>query len=363
MEKPNKANRIENVRYAIFLLVFTLVTFEVLLREMHINESYTELIGHGFVTYYGQRTQNIYNTNSQSKTFVLDNGDFKYPYTTNELGLREKSVNEFANDTAPIKIVALGDSYTEGVGAVYDSSWPRQLEYMLKGVGKNVSVYDAGSSGSDPFFECKLYDEQLKKANPDLVIMCLNASDISDYIFRGGDERFIEKGWVKYKPAPWYEPLYHYLFTARFLLTNILGLKQELYTSPDEYYKFQEEFVKVVSKKIIDFNSTLGPGTKLLVILLPMTDEIAFNKLPENVRQYKVLKKTIDEVSGIKNIQTLDMFNIMAGTISESTEMEYTYKHDKHFNAKGYNMVAQYMLPCVAQTINKNNLDTVEKTK
>lgn len=362
-ENSSKSGREENIRYAVFILVFTLITFEVLLREMHVNQSYMEMIGQGYTTYYGQRTDNIYNTASKNETFVPTNTDFKYTYVTNELGLREKSVDAFVNDTSAIKVVALGDSYTEGAGADYDSSWPRQLEYILKSKGKNICVFDAGSSGSDPFFECKLYSEQLKKAKPDLVIMCLNGSDISDYIFRGGDERFKESGWVNFKPAPWYEPLYHYFYTVRFFITNILRKKQELFVSESEYIKLQENFVRAVSEKIIKFNSSLDPSTKLLIVILPMADEIAFSNIPENVRQYKILRQTIDEVGNNKNLQTLDMFKIMAGTISESTEMQYTYEHDKHFNAKGYHMVAEYMAPYVVQMVPGQNIDTIEKIK
>jgi len=140
MEEVQKGKRNENLRYAVFLLVFILIAFEVILREMHYFETYSEAIGYGYGTYYGQRTQNIYSTNAISKTFVLDHGDFKFNYTTNELGLREKPVAEFVADTTAIKIVTLGDSYTEGVGAEYDSSWPKQLQYMLKAKGANVSI-------------------------------------------------------------------------------------------------------------------------------------------------------------------------------------------------------------------------------
>ena len=71
MKNSNKLNSKENIRYAVFILVFTLITFEVLLREMHVNEGYSELIGHGYTTYYGQRNQNISTLRQKAKHLLL----------------------------------------------------------------------------------------------------------------------------------------------------------------------------------------------------------------------------------------------------------------------------------------------------
>lgn len=47
----------------------------------------------------------------------------------------------------PLKIVALGDSLTAGLGLPAQSSFPVRLEQALRAKGHNVSVYNAGVSG------------------------------------------------------------------------------------------------------------------------------------------------------------------------------------------------------------------------
>ena len=48
---------------------------------------------------------------------------------------------------ATVRIVAMGDSLTEGMGVPMDEAYPAQLERKLQAAGYDVSVVNAGISG------------------------------------------------------------------------------------------------------------------------------------------------------------------------------------------------------------------------
>jgi acyl-CoA thioesterase-1 len=52
-----------------------------------------------------------------------------------------------AVQAAPIDIVAIGDSNTNGDGIIRASAWPAQLEKSLRAKGYDVRVHNAGASG------------------------------------------------------------------------------------------------------------------------------------------------------------------------------------------------------------------------
>ena len=85
----------------------------------------------------------------------------------------------------------MGDSFTEGDGAPADSAYPVLLEHLLLKDSLNVEVMNAGVSGSDPFFELNLLNNQLIKFQPNIVIFSLSRQDfLEDIAVRGGLERF-----------------------------------------------------------------------------------------------------------------------------------------------------------------------------
>ena len=79
----------------------------------------------------------------------------------------------------PIRILALGDSLTEGYGLPPGSDFPNVLEHALRAKGLNVSVINAGvsgdtSAGGRARLDWSLGDE---KSAPDAAIVELGAND------------------------------------------------------------------------------------------------------------------------------------------------------------------------------------------
>lgn len=78
--------------------------------------------------------------------------------------------------TEPIKIVALGDSLTEGYGIEQNKAYPALLEKALKKKGHKVKVYNAGISGSTTASAPKRIKWFLK-LKPKVLILALGAND------------------------------------------------------------------------------------------------------------------------------------------------------------------------------------------
>jgi acyl-CoA thioesterase-1 len=76
------------------------------------------------------------------------------------------------------RILAIGDSLTEGYGVPKEVSYPTVLQAKLRATGMpDAVVVNAGTSGATSAFGTKTLRFHLKKAKPDLVILALGAND------------------------------------------------------------------------------------------------------------------------------------------------------------------------------------------
>ena len=85
-------------------------------------------------------------------------------------------LSSFSVSSKEKKILALGDSLTEGYGIRPNYSYPTQLEQKLKKSGKNYKVLNGGISGSTTASGLSRLKWFLK-AKPDIVIVALGAND------------------------------------------------------------------------------------------------------------------------------------------------------------------------------------------
>jgi acyl-CoA thioesterase-1 len=76
----------------------------------------------------------------------------------------------------PIRIVALGDSLTEGLGVDPESAYPAQLERRLQADGYAVEVINAGNSGETSSGALSRIDWVLN-LQPDIVILATGGND------------------------------------------------------------------------------------------------------------------------------------------------------------------------------------------
>lgn len=83
-----------------------------------------------------------------------------------------------ADTSGKPRILAIGDSLTEGYGVTKEASYPTVLQAKLRAAGiSDAVVVNAGTSGATSAFGTKTLRFHLKKVKPDLVILALGAND------------------------------------------------------------------------------------------------------------------------------------------------------------------------------------------
>ena len=199
---------------------------------------------------YRQKTPSWYHYYKPNWTHYYKQVEFEYTNIYNELGSRELPFVSFLNDSNSNKIVCLGDSFTHGDGTSYDSSWVRQFEkrFNRKAIEK-TKLYNAGTCGSDVFFNNKLLVNELIKMKPQLVIECINTSDILDVIWRGGDERFNEDGTTSGKVGPRWEVIYQYSHVFRGIIHVFFEYNRNL-IKRSELLQQESKAIEMIKQKI-----------------------------------------------------------------------------------------------------------------
>lgn len=109
--------------------------------------------------------------------------------TSEEMPQTEQTTPSIEQHQAPLTILALGDSLTEGLGVDNDDNYPAQLETRLHEQGyKNAKVINSGLSGETSTGLVNRLDWVLQ-TKPDVTILTIGANDA----IRGIDVATVEK--------------------------------------------------------------------------------------------------------------------------------------------------------------------------
>jgi hypothetical protein len=332
----------------LFSLYFSIMFIEIILRIISgISDIDEEKTGN----YLSHNTKKpfpneIANPLSEERYFVHKNnsahfskGEFCYYRKTNSLNLSEKEI-QFRKPDGEIRIIGLGDSYTEGFGADYDSSWLKHLEYDLNRgkILKNINTINAGVAGSDPVFEFVLFKEKLLNLMPDYVIYDINATDVSDIIIRNGFNRYDKNGkFQKKQTTIWWECFYASSYLLRLFLHNVLyydyySLKRLAGKSKFESLETIKEVIIMTEKLAQDNNF------KLIVVFQPLPSEIIEKRYYSNFA-YLINYLNMNYPQVI-TVDLLDFFVNECG-INKKNINNYFWGKDKHANSKGYNLFAK----------------------
>jgi lysophospholipase L1-like esterase len=322
---------------------------EIGLRLTGIYSTYSEKIGKGFSTYYGQTRNSHYWTWAPNDTFLLDHKVFQYTYHTNSLGLRGPEPVLAKNGKC--RIITLGDSFTEGVGCERAEAWPLVLEKMQA----DLDVLNAGVSGSDPIYSYQLLQDKLLAYQPDLVLLAINFSDHDDLIYRGGFERFRADGTVQFNPGPWWIPLYRFVHSVR-LVVHVFGRYDQNFQQAAEREAAKAQSVVLLCQAIEKFDS-LGHvhGFEFMPIVHPMPNDANFWE-----HDWGFIKENLIPYLEEKEATYINLFPNFASFLTPENMFEYSWKVDGHFNANGYQKMGAFvyeeleemgLLPCPGDTI------------
>lgn len=102
-------------------------------------------------------------------------------YAINRLGLRDR---EIAVPKPPglVRVLMLGDSFTEGWGLAFEDTVPKRVERLLAhaGCATPVEVVNAGVGSYSPILEYLLLERLAPTIEPDVVVLDFDMTDVHD---------------------------------------------------------------------------------------------------------------------------------------------------------------------------------------
>lgn len=327
-----------NIRVLIASIFLSALIGEVILRFDGQYDSYKERSGHFFYLspYYLSKDVKAswFYTREPNNIKNIEDKELKYTLTTNSEGLRdvEYAAQKPANT---FRIIALGDSFTEGMGVESNSStWVKVLESNLnqKSKQKQVTVMNAGAAGSDPFFEYVLLKYKLLVYNPDLVIVAINTSDITNVIARGGAERFLPDTTLHIKSGPWFEPLFGSSYIFRYFAMEVFKYDWFFMNAEERKVEMNNALEKIYSCILSFEELSREYGFKLTVVFHPMYHEV----LTGNSDFDKLISKTKYETE----ITVVDLFDYFKNQVRADVDELY-WPINRHHNAEGYKVFAK----------------------
>lgn len=328
---------INNSRLKINIAIITLFIFaiELFLRLSNKNLSYSESNSSSIFTPYYSRSYGQNNSlinglkiNEPNKSSYSSKIEFNYLHKYNEYGFRELSFSNYRNKSN--NIVVLGDSYTEGVGAPFDSTGIMSIQLHLSESGFKYNIINCGVSGSDLIYAYKLLDTLNNELTPKIILYNLDYSDIDDIIFRGGQERFNNV----IRKAYWWEFIYSFSFIFRNLAN---GQNINPNNKKNEDYDFAWN---TIQNTLNDFNNyCLKNNIIFITILTPGPSEIYLlnQQFQSNINWNGNLKYVLEYNYKIHNVKYIDTQEKIYSIIDADTNFyKYYYKLDYHFRPLGY---------------------------
>lgn len=345
--KPGKARRLAFRGVCLIAIPLAAALGEVWLRCRGTYASWPEKNGQPYVSPYRQQSSTPWlHLFPPNATVSLGTVEFDYPVKTNSEGLRDQE-QPLEKGPGEYRIVALGDSFTMGQGAAREESYPRILgrELNKRAVSGTFRVMNAGVAGSDPVFAEQLLRRRLLRYHPDLVLLLVNYSDVTDIALRGGAERFDATGHLKPKAGPWFEPLFSTSHLVRAWLIQFGDYDMYLMSSSqrEEARRRSTETIAQVARSLL--NLGMSEGFKVLVVWHPFRHHLTDRSAP-------------DELHGLESLLTaagvpaLDLIPVFRAQLEASETDRYFWPRDGHCTPEGY--------ACLATAIASRLPDLVE---
>jgi len=330
------------MRSTLAVVALTLVVFvvaaEVLLRATCTYCTYTERNGGAYRSPYAPRPNATwYYLIHPERAGPSTKPEFDFETRINSLGFRDV---EPALEKPPgtFRIIGIGDSFTQGVGAAFEDTYLQVLQHDLNASGDlvDVAVMSAGVAGSDPLFGFLLLRDKLLGFEPDLVTLTINSSDFNDVVFRGGKERFVSDGTLQYREPPGDEWLYEHSHFYRFIKMGVLGYDW-LHLRDAERKRRTLGAVDDLEEAITDYRDLAHKeGFAFVVILHPMRNELIKER-------YDLGFEELTEYLEAEEIPFVDLPSYFHTYLDEHDvpPSSLYWEIDAHHNAQGYALFAK----------------------
>ncbi len=327
------------IKKVLFSAVLFFAVIEAVLRiNGKFKTSNERVVGEYYYRYYQKKSSSLHHW-KPNKTIDYFEPEFRYQNRYNEYGIREFTLDTFLRDTTSIKVLCIGDSFTEGDGAPYDSSWVRQTEYLCNQFNqKKFRFYNAGVCGSDVFFNHQWLTTGIMQIRPKQIIECINSSDIDDVIWNGGAERFNNDGTSSGKTGPRWEIFYKYSHLIRAFVHKFIKYNDNLIKPGNE-----NQAIEKIKNELIRINQWCKEnGIVYRVVLQLCPHELKLEDYQENE-----LFKQLAKLNFV-----IDLSKDLHSEINSENYLNYSWPMNGHFNSLGYKKLGDLIYKRIYQKPN-----------
>jgi len=277
---------------------------------------------------------------------VSDEGYYR-PDFKNSLGLRDpREPHQLRNKQV---VLAIGDSFTHGLGVPYQNSYPAQLEANLQSVYSDVAVVNAGIPGLETNMALNLLKRVYDDYEPKLVILGFHSGDVVQNlqivddginstvmddknfkeIIRHSEEHlpklFLLKEFLRQKTSTF--ALVNYLYKN--YIIKYLPPPAEM-TSLGAGNDFQA--TEYLLDKMHEFLSSRN--TKLVILsIVPL---VRFDAYP-----YNLLNERLEKYAQSRNV---DFINPLKEFSKHSSSELWVSIRDGHYNAEGNRVISEAVM-------------------
>ena len=318
-----------------FSLIFFLFCLELGVRLTGMYTTFSEDSKGNFWFEWAHERDNVVYAFPPNEYFEMDIGDTVFQYEINELGYREREMPLHSEPSAQ-RVFVVGDSFTEGNGADYENSWTRRLGARVQMIHPEAEFYVCGISGLDPHYAWASIKKQLLAYKPTHIITTVNDSDFDDQIIRGGYSRFQPDGSVKYRPAPWFLPVYRFSHIVRMLVHEFLDYDYFLIRRNNRETQ-RAEVADSITQCLHDINKLcIQNEVKFMTVIHPVPHSICYES--------EVVKSEVFALNSHRfDFSVIRMYQPLKQAMTGPDCTSYHWEQDSHFNAKGYQLFASLL--------------------
>ena len=273
--------------------------------------------------------------------------EFEAEYRVNPEGLRDE-VRPQVNKGDEIRILALGDSFTFGIGNPYENIWPAVFEKKLMNEGYTVRVIKAGILGFNTRKELFYLKRLLPRYRPHYVILGFVAHDLFENtaLSEGVEEEGIMVRELPYTRWHTLRFFRRVLFSSDHLygMVYLSTPRREYFTRP--LSARVEERVRITKELISEMHAfSEKNGARFIVLSIPQQFQIIASSHESFFSG--VDHGWIDRVFGAfvagKGIPWLATKDTLEKEYREKKTPVY-YRVDGHLNPAGHEAVAKHLL-------------------
>jgi len=305
---------------------------------------------------------------------VSNRVEFNTRFSINRQGLRGPEIG--AKRSGSLRILALGDSFTFGVGAREGETYPARLQEILRSRGVRSEVLNAGAPGFGVPDEVAWFQRWGWTLEPDVVLVTVFVgNDLQDAspggppvrvvdgaLVVGGEGRSVSR-WLYY-----HSHLFVLLKTSALgvPLRRLLGLPEPLETRElrAEFELYEKHGASTVIRQglaasdqaVAGLARSTG-GARALAVLIPSLIQVDSSRWRAGLKRFGLDPARFDpmrpnallqEIFTRHGVTVLDLTETFAASIRHGQRVYYPI--DQHLTPAGYRLVAETVADALVRT-------------